>query len=745
MICLLRITSLWLLSSLAVFAAGSNTVQVLIQATGANISGPPVVGPTGTIYWSDTTTGPLRIVADGGSIVTAPGTTQLGNLPVGAPTDAKGSNFVNLGQHYVAGPSGGFAGKVSVNLNGTTLVANRTSTIAGLTNGDTFSMKMGTLDSDTSVVFLADSQPTGGTKVFAVCRSTGGSSQVIVKSGETAVPGVTPEAKFTLLWKPVVNDGVVLFYGEGGGRRGLYQVANNVVSKVMDDQSQLPGFPSVPAFDFQTLQFANEGTDVAVAVAGFGGAVWKRVGGTWSLVAKTGNPIPDGDGNFFDMAHPAIRGGRVAFMGGRNNQFSLPRQGGIYLEDGAGGLLTVLNADDDVGDHTAHILSGAAGGRWWGKDNVMAAQVFSAEDNNWTSIVKVTVVSPTLTANPDDISIRGTGATKLDVLANDIGPFGTTLQVTAVTQGADGKVTLSGGKVSYKPDADFTGADTFTYTLSGGAETATGTVTVTNPFLALRGTFATLVTGTGGAAVGTLNATLTVGGTISGKLVVAGKSYTLKGSVNFDGSFTQSFKRKPTGTPDFVLALNFADTVDSSTIAGSVAGDPTTYTIPAGSVAITTLPAGVKDGPYTLLLPPDGNAANPRGIGWAKATLTKLGKFTITGRLGDDTTFSAGTTLNAADLAVLYVPLYTKPKGELAGALAFDGSGARTLLTGTLAWRKPAQDKQTGLFLPGFTATTAVSGAAYGPPLADARALNYRHGQLQSRRAPRRRRSRECR
>ncbi len=62
------------------------------------------------------------------------------------------------------------------------------------------------------------------------------------------------------------------------------------------------------------------------------------------------------------------------------------------------------------------------------------------------------------------------GATPLDVLANDtIAPdVGETLTVTAVTQPANGTVTLVGGVVSFTPAPNFTGTTTFTYTMSDG-------------------------------------------------------------------------------------------------------------------------------------------------------------------------------------------------------------------------------------------------------------------------------------
>ena len=67
----------------------------------------------------------------------------------------------------------------------------------------------------------------------------------------------------------------------------------------------------------------------------------------------------------------------------------------------------------------------------------------------------------------------------IDVLANDEDADGESLTITAVTQGDDGAVTHNGATVTYTPNAGFTGADEFTYTVSDGTDDATATVMVT--------------------------------------------------------------------------------------------------------------------------------------------------------------------------------------------------------------------------------------------------------------------------
>jgi VCBS repeat-containing protein len=70
------------------------------------------------------------------------------------------------------------------------------------------------------------------------------------------------------------------------------------------------------------------------------------------------------------------------------------------------------------------------------------------------------------------------GATMIDVRANDTDIDAGPKTITAKTNGAHGQVVNNGSDLTYAPDADYCGADSFTYTLNGGS-TATVSVTVT--------------------------------------------------------------------------------------------------------------------------------------------------------------------------------------------------------------------------------------------------------------------------
>ena len=85
--------------------------------------------------------------------------------------------------------------------------------------------------------------------------------------------------------------------------------------------------------------------------------------------------------------------------------------------------------------------------------------------------VDPTAVDDNATLTEDD------PATVLNVLANDTDPDGGQMDIISVTQGSDGTVVNQTSAVSYQPDADFCGNDSFTYTLNGNS-TATVNVTV---------------------------------------------------------------------------------------------------------------------------------------------------------------------------------------------------------------------------------------------------------------------------
>jgi outer membrane protein OmpA-like peptidoglycan-associated protein len=81
----------------------------------------------------------------------------------------------------------------------------------------------------------------------------------------------------------------------------------------------------------------------------------------------------------------------------------------------------------------------------------------------------------------DDLATvpRNSPGVAIPVLANDSDPDGDALTIVAVTTPANGSATIAGAAIRYVPRTGFVGADSFTYTISDGALTATATVRIT--------------------------------------------------------------------------------------------------------------------------------------------------------------------------------------------------------------------------------------------------------------------------
>src|SRR5690606_14061315 len=77
----------------------------------------------------------------------------------------------------------------------------------------------------------------------------------------------------------------------------------------------------------------------------------------------------------------------------------------------------------------------------------------------------------------EDVSVT------IDVLSNDIDIDGDSLTVSSVTSASNGTVVNNGADVTYTPNLNFNGSDSFTYTVAdgfGGTDSATVFITV-NP------------------------------------------------------------------------------------------------------------------------------------------------------------------------------------------------------------------------------------------------------------------------
>ena len=162
----------------------------------------------------------------------------------------------------------------------------------------------------------------------------------------------------------------------------------------------------------------------------------------------------------------------------------------------AGQSLAVASVTGDANTHgTVSLTTGTVTYTPAGNYNGPASFTYSVCDDGTTNgspDPKCTTGTVNVTVNaindgPDAVDDSATisedsGANLISVLGNDTDTENDTLTVSGVTQGAHGSVTNNSSSVSYTPNANFFGTDSFTYTVSdghSGSDTATVNITVT--------------------------------------------------------------------------------------------------------------------------------------------------------------------------------------------------------------------------------------------------------------------------
>ncbi len=159
------------------------------------------------------------------------------------------------------------------------------------------------------------------------------------------------------------------------------------------------------------------------------------------------------------------------------------------LEDNAVTVLVLLNDTDIDGDalHVAAITSGYRGSTSIGNDNTTVTYMpnlnfngsdtftYIVSDGNGgldTGTVEITVspVNDKPMAGTDQATTTEDVAVTISVLRNDTDIDGDTLIIAAVTSGNNGSAAKNNGDttVTYTPNPNFIGSDTFTYVVSDG-------------------------------------------------------------------------------------------------------------------------------------------------------------------------------------------------------------------------------------------------------------------------------------
>ena len=135
-------------------------------------------------------------------------------------------------------------------------------------------------------------------------------------------------------------------------------------------------------------------------------------------------------------------------------------------------------------------------------------------------------------ANNDTVSTGYGTAVTFDPRTNDTDPYGLALSISAVGTLAHGSAVInSGTSITYTPTPGYYGADSFSYTISDGSETATATVSVTVATPAApTANNVSLQSGYDGSG---FSATLSAGGVATGYALASNPSH---GSASVSGS-----------------------------------------------------------------------------------------------------------------------------------------------------------------------------------------------------------------
>jgi len=164
--------------------------------------------------------------------------------------------------------------------------------------------------------------------------------------------------------------------------------------------------------------------------------------------------------------------------------------GTFSTTDAEGGSFTyALVAGDGNTDNTAFALSGNqlkinASPNFEAKDSYsIRVKTTDAGGLAYEEVVTIGVnnLNEAPVANPDTLNTSQNVPLSISpatLLGNDTDPDGNPLSITNVNAGTGGTVSLSSGTILFTPTSDFTGAASFSYTLSDGALPVIGAVTV---------------------------------------------------------------------------------------------------------------------------------------------------------------------------------------------------------------------------------------------------------------------------
>jgi len=209
--------------------------------------------------------------------------------------------------------------------------------------------------------------------------------------------------------------------------------------------------------------------------------------------------------------------------------------------------------------------------------------------------------------------------------------------------------------------------------------------------------------------LGRMEVQLTTGGAFSCRALLDGVAYSLIGRLDSEGRWVGSIKVG--GVPmAFGLA---ADLVGEQIIKGSLGWDGIQYEVFAMK---QTVGAPDQAGTYPVTLWPNTDetgASLPPENGSGVLSVKKDGKASLSGILGDGTSFTASGHLSTDGKWALYAPLYDK-KGAIGGWWQFEPWKTSQRVKSSLRWIKAANENADS-YKEGFNGLVTGEGAMVAP------------------------------
>lgn len=322
------------------------------------------------------------------------------------------------------------------------------------------------------------------------------------------------------------------------------------------------------------------------------------------------------------------------------------------LEDGPSHGTVVLDADGSYSYTPAADYYGTDSFTYRANDGAVSSGVA-------TVTLTVAPVNDAPVADDESLTVAEDSQGSVDVLLGDTDVEGDALALTAVTEGEHGTVVDNGdGTVTYTPDADYAGADSFTYTVcddhattptsSAGCDTAMVEVTVTPVNDAPVVTAGDAASTDEGTAV-TITATFTDVDRAEDETYTAsiawGDGTTTAGTVagnTVSGTHTYSDDEAAPGDDVFPAVVTVTDSGSTDGVADPLAGTAT-VAVTVANVAPTAATPALTVNPLTGLLSLSTSFSDPAG-----SSDTYSGSFTVDGDTVPGTI--SGTTMSATTL-----------------------------------------------------------------------------------------------